>query len=72
MKLVPHPANQNLTIFPASLLNDERWQTILASRQSTSGYILVSAISNPKQTKLVLRLSHDLQQRGKRVSILSL
>ena len=72
MKFPRHPTNQNLAVFPASLLRDSQCRRILDSQATPHGYLLVSTLDNPKQAMLLLRLGHSLKQRGQQVSVLSI
>jgi len=73
MKSPRHQTKQNLAVFPASLLKDgQKPATCSATSCISRGYLLVSALDNPKQTMLVLKLGHSLKQRGQQVSVLSI
>ena len=67
-RAVTHP----LALFPASLLKDGRRRRQMTRCRASSRYVLISQRNNPKQTRLMRKLEHSLQERGIRVSMLSL
>jgi hypothetical protein len=72
MKVTHHSVTHPLALFPASLLKDGRQQHQLTTQHSPSRYMLVFRRNNPKQTRLMRQLSNSLQERGIKVSMLSL
>ena len=72
MKVKRHAVNHTLALFPASLLKDGRRRRQMTANRAPCRYVLVSQRNNPKQTRLMRRLEHSLQERGIRVSMLSL
>ena len=72
MKVKRHAATNPLTLFPASLLKDGRRRRQMTANRAPCRYVLISQRNNPKQTRLMRKLEHSLQERGIRVSMLSL
>ena len=72
MKVKRHAVTHPLALFPASLLKDGRQRRQMTTFRASSRYVLVSQRNNPKQTRLMRMLEHSLQERGIRVSMLSL
>ena len=66
-----HQPKRHLELFPASLLKDRKRRDHISAHALPDSYLLVSALANPKQTMLVLRIGHDLKKRGVTVSVLS-
>ena len=72
MKAKHYSTTQPLTLFPASLLKDGRRRRQMTRCRASSRYVLFSQRNNPKQTRLMRMLEHSLQERGIRVSLLSI
>ena len=72
MKVKRHAVTHPLALFPASLLKDGRRRRQMMANRAPYRYVLISQRNNPKQTRLMRKLEHSLQERGIRVSTLSL
>ena len=72
MKVKRHAVTHPLALFPASLLKDGRRRRQMTANRAPCRYVLISQRNNPKQARLMRKLEHSLQERGIRVSMLSL